>query len=166
MGLRLQGPHCYMPCMAGGPPRLLVVDDDPAIVKLVMLAMSARGYAVEGAASVVQALGLFDAAPFDVVLTDKNLKGATGLELVDTLAKRAPATAVVLMTAYPEGTAGRLAALDGYLGKPFRSLDVLAETLQDARDRRARALERQRLVGKLGEVQTSLESATVRSPSR
>lgn len=144
------------------PARLLVVDDDAEIVKLVSIAMRARGYLVDGATTLTEAVAAIDATTYSVVLTDKNLKGATGLELIDALTLKAPATAIVLMTAYPEGALGRLASLDGYVGKPFKSLDLVAQALQDARERRARTIERQKMAGKLGEVQTALSTSTVR----
>ncbi|MER2561159.1 MAG: response regulator [Myxococcaceae bacterium] len=144
------------------PPRLLVVDDDAEIVKLVSIAMRARGYLVDGATTLTEAVAAIDTTTYSVVLTDKNLKGATGLELIDALTLKAPATAIVLMTAYPEGALGRLASLDGYVGKPFKSLDLVAQALQDARERRARTIERQKMAGKLGEVQTALGPSTVR----
>lgn len=144
------------------PPRLLVVDDDAEIVKLVSIAMRARGYLVDGATTLTEAVAAIETTTYSVVLTDKNLKGATGLELIDALTLKAPATAIVLMTAYPEGALGRLASLDGYVGKPFKSLDLVAQALQDARERRARTIERQKMAGKLGEVQTALGPSTVR----
>ncbi len=139
-----------------------MVDDDAEIVKLVSIAMRARGYLVDGATTLTEAVAAIDTTTYSVVLTDKNLKGATGLELIDALTLKAPATAIVLMTAYPEGALGRLASLDGYVGKPFKSLDLVAQALQDARERRARTIERQKMAGKLGEVQTALGPSTVR----
>lgn len=152
--------------MAEVPSRLLVVDDDADIVRLVTLAMGARGYLVEGVTTLPEALSLIDATTYDVVLTDKNLKGATGLELIDALTLRAPTTAIVLMTAYPEGALGRLASLDGYIGKPFKSLDLVAQSLQDARERRQRAIERQKMMGKLGEVNTALAPSSATNRAR
>lgn len=84
--------------MAGILARLLVVDDDPDIVKLVTVAMRSRGYEVDGATSLEDAMTAVAATTYDVVLTDKNLKGSTGLELIDALVLRAPSTAIVLMT--------------------------------------------------------------------
>lgn len=145
------------------PARLLVVDDDPDIVKLVTHAMRTRGFLVEGATTLQEALALVDTTTYDVVMTDKNLKGATGLDLIDALSIRSPSTAIVLMTAYPEGALGRLTSLDGYVGKPFRSLDLVAQALQDAIDRRHRTIERQKMAGKLGEVATTLTPAPGRT---
>ncbi len=153
--------------MAEAPaPRLLVVDDDPDIVRLVSLAMRARGYDTDGATTLDAALAKVQASTYDVVLTDKNLKGATGLELIDAVTLHSPQTAIVLMTAFPEGALGRLATLDGYLGKPFKSLEVVAQALQDAREKKQRALERQKLLGKLGEVQNALAPASTAKPGR
>ncbi|MCA2976670.1 MAG: response regulator [Myxococcaceae bacterium] len=135
---------------------LLVVDDDEDILRLVSVAMKARGFEVSTAITLADGLALLEHTTFDVVLTDKNLKGATGLELIDAVAVRAPTTAVVLMTAYPEGALGRLPTIDGYVGKPFRSLDLVARALQDAIDRRERARQRQKLLDQLGEVKSAL----------
>lgn len=140
-------------------PRLLVVDDDADIVKLVSVAMRGRGYQVEGVGSLAEALLAIRETTFDVVLTDKNLRTATGLELIDAITLHSPSTAIVLMTAYPDGALGRLSSLDGYLSKPFRSLDVLAQTLRDALDRKQRTLTRQKLISQLGEVQSTLAPA-------
>ncbi|MBM4778947.1 MAG: response regulator [Archangiaceae bacterium] len=144
------------------PPRLLVVDDDAEIVKLIGISMRSRGFLVDGATTLTEAIAAIEATTYSVVLTDKNLKGATGLELIDALSLKAPTTAIVLMTAYPEGALGRLASLDGYVGKPFKSLDLVAQALQDAMERRQRTIERQKMAGKLGEVQTALSPSTVR----
>jgi len=143
-------------------PRLLVVDDEADIMRLVSLAMMARGFDVDTASTLVEANARLDTNTYNVVLTDKNLKGATGLELIDALAIKAPTTAIVLMTAYPEGALGRIASLDGYIAKPFRSLDVVAESLKDAIDRRQRALQRQKLATQLDGVQSALGGAGTR----
>ncbi len=150
------------PVSGSMPSRLLVVDDDAEIVKLITIAMRSRGYLVDGVTTLPEAIAAIEATTYSVVLTDKNLKGATGLELIDALTLKAPTTAIVLMTAYPEGALGRLASLDGYVGKPFKSLELVAQALQDACDRRGRAIERQKMAGKLGEVQTALSPSTAR----
>ncbi len=143
-------------------PRLLVVDDEADIMRLVSLAMMARGFDVDTASTLAEAIARLDTNTYNVVLTDKNLKGATGLELIDALAIKAPTTAIVLMTAYPDGALGRIASLDGYLAKPFRSLDVVAESLKAAIDRRQRALQRQKLATQLDGVQSALGGAGTR----
>jgi len=148
------------------PSRLLVVDDDADIVKLLMVAMRSRGYLVEGATTLPEAMSRIASTTYDVVLTDKNLKGATGLELIDALSLSAPTTAIVLMTAYPEGALGRLASLDGYIGKPFKSLEVVAQSLQDARERHQRATARQKMLGQLGEVNKALGPANPTNRAR
>jgi two-component system, NtrC family, response regulator GlrR len=154
--------HRRSPVTSPVRPRLLVVDDEADIVRLVSLAMMARGFDVDTASSLSEANAQLDARTYDVVLTDKNLKGATGLELIDALAFKAPTTAIVLMTAYPEGALGRLPSLDGYIGKPFRSLDGVAETLKDAIDRHQRARQRQQLATQLDGVQSALGAAGTR----
>jgi len=116
--------------------RVLVVDDDPAILELVDAALRAEGYAVETAADAGTALdwlwATWDAQP-DVILLDLQLPavdGQTFAELYRALPVRhAP---LVLMSGLPEAAAvaQEVAARD-VLRKPF-DLDDLLERLRRA----------------------------------
>ena len=116
--------------------RVLVVDDDPAILELVDAALRAEGYAVEMAADAGAALdrlwAAWDAQP-DVILLDLQLPavdGQTFAELYRALPVRhAP---LVLMSGLPEAAAvaQEVAARD-VLRKPF-DLDDLLERLRRA----------------------------------
>ena len=61
--------------------RLLVVDDDPAILDLCHRILQADGYTVIGAKRGEDALAKLEAQPFDLLLTDIRLPGMNGLEL-------------------------------------------------------------------------------------
>jgi CheY-like chemotaxis protein len=116
--------------------RVLVVDDDPALVELLDAALRAEGYAVETAPDAGAALdrlwAAWEAQP-DVILLDLLLPavdGKTFAELYRALPVRhAP---IVLMSALPEAAevAPEIAASD-VLRKPF-DLDALLERLRRA----------------------------------
>jgi len=89
---------------AAGPIELLVVEDNPGDVDLVgaLLAEAGLGVNLRHAASGIEALDhLRGAATLpDVVLTDLNMPGMSGLDLVEALRREFPTIPVVLMTAY------------------------------------------------------------------
>ncbi len=104
-------------------PRVLVVDDEPAVLRLVSKALSVRGYEVYAAASPMQALHLARAAPcFDLVVSDVIMPEMCGPELVRRISRICPHAAVVLMSAHiasealPEGAA--------FISKPFQMTDL------------------------------------------
>ncbi|MGA2064403.1 MAG: sigma-54 dependent transcriptional regulator [Thermoguttaceae bacterium] len=109
--------------------RVLVVDDER--IKRVTLAddLAAQGHEVVVAADGQEAWERFQAAEFDVVLTDLKMPKLDGIELLKRI-KQGPAapTAVIMMTAYgsiPVAVeAMRLGAFD-FVTKPFRNEDIL-----------------------------------------
>jgi DNA-binding NtrC family response regulator len=108
--------------------RILVIDDDRIILESLCELARTEGYDVEGAACLQDALRLVDQAPVDLVLTDVNMPGGDGFEVLHILRKRAPQTVAIMMTAY--GTidsaveAIKLGAYD-YLTKPIVDEDLL-----------------------------------------
>lgn len=103
------------------PLRVLVVDDEEVLRRLVRGLLERDGHRVEVASSGDEALASFARAlaagePFDVVVTDLTMPGTDG-EVVATEVKRAsPATPVILLTGYGFGKSGPL--FDCVLGKP------------------------------------------------
>ncbi|MCC7292509.1 MAG: sigma-54-dependent Fis family transcriptional regulator [Phycisphaerales bacterium] len=108
--------------MARSAARILIVDDDRLILDSLGEMLAQDGYAVERAASMKDALALLEQMPFELVLSDINMPGGDGFELLTAIRQRWPATVAVMMTAY--GTidsaveAIRLGAYD-YLTKPI-----------------------------------------------
>jgi two-component system response regulator AtoC len=119
--------------------RVLVVDDKENMLKLFGKILS-DGFELATAADGARALSLVAAEPFDVVVTDVRMPGASGLEVLQAVKARAPSTEVILMTGYANVAdavqAMRLGAYD-YLEKPFDP-DEAARVV-------ARAAERKRL---------------------
>ena len=114
--------------MAAG--RILVVEDEDKLRRIIQLQLESSGYEVDGAATVEQALPLAPAA--DLVITDLRLPGMDGLELIGQLQTRAIQAGVIVITAH--GTvetaveAMKRGAAD-FLQKPF-SLDHLTTVVE------------------------------------
>ncbi|MFT7520631.1 MAG: DNA-binding NtrC family response regulator, partial [Kiritimatiellia bacterium] len=81
-------------------PRILVVDDDKAVRTALRVNLSKRGMDVTVVNGVHQALAELQRRPFDLVLTDVQMPGATGLELLTRVRSSWPDIQVVVMTGY------------------------------------------------------------------
>jgi DNA-binding NtrC family response regulator len=129
--------------MSGG--RILVVEDEDKLRRVIQLQLESAGYEVDGAATAEQALPLATVA--NLVVTDLRLPGIDGLELIRQLQARGIPAAVVVMTAHGSVEAAveamKLGAAD-FLQKPF-SLDHLTTIVTKAVAMQALRDENQRL---------------------
>ena len=105
--------------------RILVVDDEPDIVRVIVKIMEARGHTVATAKDGVEAIERVLAEPPDVVILDLNLPRLDGYEVCKRI-KGDPATAhvpVVMMTAayvsVDDARVGSAVGADEYVVKPF-----------------------------------------------
>jgi CheY-like chemotaxis protein len=127
--------------LPGGNERVLVVDDEDAVVDASRRMLEALGYRVTATTDSEDALARFRAEPsaFDLVLTDHTMPRLTGLELTRQLLAIRPALPVVLCTGYSdrvdEGKA-KDAGARGLLLKPL-GLRLLAEATRQALDEAA-----------------------------
>jgi two-component system KDP operon response regulator KdpE len=114
-------------------PLLLVVDDDPAILRSLQITLSAEGYQVETAATAATALAVATANAPEAVILDLLLPDGHGTELCRKLHDHS--TAPVLIMSAVDDERVKIAALDAgaddYLTKPF-SVDVLLTRLRAA----------------------------------
>jgi DNA-binding NtrC family response regulator len=122
--------------LSGRVQRVLVVDDEPELVRMLGQALGDAGFTAVGAGSGERALELLNQQDFDAALVDKNLgRGIDGVEVLRHLRKRQPRCACILMTAYPSmGSAVealRIGAQD-YVEKPSPELDTIADRVQSA----------------------------------
>ncbi len=121
-------------------PRILVVDDDPEIVRLCEEIFSLGRYRVKGCCNGAEAVELLHSDSFDVVLLDLALPDMDGRRLLATVVGLQPWCSVVVMTAYASVESAvetmRLGALD-YIEKPF-SVDLLSEKVALALERGGR----------------------------
>ena len=102
--------------------RVLVVDDEKALVLALKGLLSKEGYQVETAYSGEEAIQKIETGSFHVVVTDLSLGGITGLQVLERAREIDPDIAVVMITAYGSEKvavqAMKLGATD-YLPKPF-----------------------------------------------
>ena len=141
--------------------RVLVVDDEESIRKTLRLCLEGAGYTVSLASSGEAAVAMARRAPPTPRLVDLRLGGLDGIGVLSALAEEAPATIVVLMTAYATidnaVDAMRKGAID-YLPKPFTPAQVLHVV--------ARALEGKRLRAELAELHGGALSRRVHARPR
>ena len=80
--------------------RLLVVDDDPDMLRLLSMRLNGAGYHVTAVDSAEAALAQLDIERPQLVLSDVRLPGKDGLALFDDIRQRHPSLPVILLTAH------------------------------------------------------------------
>jgi two-component system, OmpR family, KDP operon response regulator KdpE len=115
--------------------RVLVVDDEPQIVRALAINLRARKYEVVTAASGTEALAVAAAHPPDVVILDLGLPDMDGVEVIQGL--RGWSTAPILVLSGRSDSADKVDALDAgaddYVTKPFGMDELLARLRAMAR---------------------------------
>jgi two-component system OmpR family response regulator len=107
------------------PLRILLVEDDGSIARIIMIAMRDLGvpYKLDQAFSAEEGLELWDAQPYDVLLTDYNLRGMNGIAMIAALRTRgATDLPTVLFTAYDDARIqkdARTVGVSRFVTKPF-----------------------------------------------
>jgi CheY-like chemotaxis protein len=99
--------------------RILLVDDDHGVRESVKQLLSIDRHCVTEAASGREALDLFAAASFDLVITDYLMPEITGDELAARIRRILPTQPIVMITAYRECMLESGKSFDVVLGKPF-----------------------------------------------
>lgn len=99
--------------------RILLVDDEKGIRDAYTMLLDVDGHHVVAAADASEALGLFEPAKFDLVITDLDMPGMKGNELAVELKKLSPAQRILMITAHPVQYDRLKNPVDGVLNKPF-----------------------------------------------
>jgi putative nucleotidyltransferase with HDIG domain len=132
--------------------RLLIVDDDESVRRIVAEILSEDGYVSKIAASVDEACGFLQEETFELVITDIKMPQTDGLSFLKILREQYPQTSVIMMTGYGQIESAiealKMGASD-YLTKPIRVNNLCASVL--------RALENRYLNLENEEYQRSLE---------
>jgi CheY-like chemotaxis protein len=111
--------------------RVLLVDDDPFIRKLLSGYLVAAGYVVRTAVDGLDALGKLRAGLPDLIISDLNMPRMSGPELLEVVGKRFPQIPVIIMSAKaPNEMPGGVAA-DAYYHKSGIGFQQLLETVSD-----------------------------------
>lgn len=127
-------PGIAAPAPAPSRHRLLVVDDEE-IIRSVFKDLMGRECEVLEAATAEEALELLKRGPVDLIVTDKNLPGLSGLELAQQARRLDPGSRVILMTGYPSLVTAQQAlelGLLDYLLKPFDDIREVRTKLREA----------------------------------
>ncbi len=107
--------------------KILVVDDELSMREFLSILLEREGYDVSTAGSAEEALKLMDLSLFDLVLSDVQMPGLSGIELLTRIKQISPETGVLMITAYSASEqaveAMKLGAYD-YIAKPFKIEEI------------------------------------------
>ena len=110
--------------------RLLLVDDDHDLLRLLSIRLTAAGYGVTAVESGEQALAAIAAERPQLVLSDMRMAGMDGVALFDAIHRAHPTLPVIILTAHgtiPDAVAAMRRGIFGYLTKPYEARDLLAQ---------------------------------------
>ena len=113
-----------------GKAQVLVVDDDPGLLRLMQLRLEAAGYGATLADSGERALAQLTVARPQVVVTDLQMGGMDGMALFEAIRSENPALPVIILTAHgtiPDAVSAVKGGVFGYLTKPFDAKALLVE---------------------------------------
>ncbi|MFI4922470.1 MAG: sigma 54-interacting transcriptional regulator [Burkholderiales bacterium] len=111
-------------------PHILLVDDDPGLLRLISMRLNASGYEVETVESGEQALARLSISKPNLVITDLRMGGMDGMELFEAIHKTNPTIPVVILTAHgsiPDAVDATNRGVFGFLTKPFESKALLSQ---------------------------------------
>ncbi len=142
--------------------RILVVDDETQITRVLRRSLSARGYEVQTANDGEEALSVFAQWSPDLVVTDLSMPQMAGLELCRRLRKLSQVPIIVLSVKGEERAKVEAldAGADDYITKPFGMDELLARVRVALRRISGAALPEVQTI-ELGDFQVDLEARTV-----
>ena len=109
-------------------PRILLVEDDPALRTLIVRALKENGFAVQAAAAAPEMWAAFESGPVDCILLDVMLPGTNGYDLCRALRQRtdAPIIFVSAKGSETDRVVGLELGADDYIAKPFGTRELVA----------------------------------------
>ena len=116
--------------------RILVVDDDEDLLRLVSLRLGAAGFEVTAARSAEEALARLSAVTPHVLVTDLKMGAMDGMALFEEVRRSHPALPVIILTAHgsiPDAVAAMRKGVFDYLTKPFDGQELVALIASAAR---------------------------------
>jgi len=135
------------------PSRVLLVDDEPALLKALEALLRKKGYEVIALDSPIQATQRLAQEDFDVALLDIKMPQLSGLELLTAVKNRRPEVEVIMMTGHATVETALAAVKAGaydYLTKPFEDVELVARAVE-------KAVERKQLCDRNKELESALK---------
>jgi len=133
-------------------PKILIVEDDESLRRVMHIQLSREGYETTSVADSEQALQTIGKAPQNLVITDLNLPGMSGMDLLRKVRGEYPETAVVVMTAFgtiPSAVEAIKSGAYDYITKPIHPYEMKALV--------SRVLEHYRLLEEVQVLRTCLD---------
>ena len=109
---------------------ILIVDDDPALLKLLSVRLHYEGHVAIEAGSGQAALAKLDHEVPNILITDLRMPGMDGLQLFEAVHRRFPLLLVLILTAngtIPDAFNAMQRGVFGYITKPFEGVDLMRE---------------------------------------
>jgi len=131
--------------------RVLVVDDERSMQEFLEIFLRSEGYEAVTASGLQSAMTHLESDEFDLVITDIQMPGGTGLDLLRSVQRLTPETVVVMMTAYASTETAIAAMKEGaydYISKPFK-VDEIRVVVEKAIEKKLLATENRRLKSEL-----------------
>jgi two-component system response regulator HydG len=122
------------------PARVLVVDDEPTLLKALEALLRKKGHEVTALESPIAATQKLAQEDFDVALLDVKMPQLSGLELLHAVKHRRPEIEVIMMTGHATVETALAAVKAGaydYLTKPFEDIELVARAIAKAAERKA-----------------------------
>ncbi|WP_042095275.1 two-component system response regulator GlrR [Escherichia coli] len=127
--------------MSHKPAHLLLVDDDPGLLKLLGLCLTSEGYSVVTAESGAEGLRVLNREKVDLVISDLRMDEMDGMQLFAEIQKVQPGMPVIILTAHgsiPDAVAATQQGVFSFLTKPVDK-DALYQAIDDALEQSAPA---------------------------
>ena len=127
--------------MSHKPAHLLLVDDDPGLLKLLGLRLTSEGYSVVTAESGAEGLRVLNREKVDLVISDLRMDEMDGMQLFAEIQKVQPGMPVIILTAHgsiPDAVAATQQGVFSFLTKPVDK-DALYQAIDDALEQSAPA---------------------------
>ena len=115
-------------------PRILVVDDEPEILEVIVDLLTQEGYSPRSTSDSREASRLLEETAFDIIVSDIVMPHLSGLQLLEMAKRQNPDVQVVLVTGYATHAValeGLNKGASGFIEKPFQ-MDQLLATLRGA----------------------------------
>ncbi len=141
--------------------KILIVDDEKDILRILNSILTKEGFEVRNACEGNEAIEIFKAEHFDLVITDIRMPGMDGIEVLKKVKALDKDIEVIILTGFATMDNAIEALRDGrafdYLTKPLDDVDALIMTVNKALERRRLRKENRSLLNRLQQANTELE---------